>query len=89
MSLIVRIHKDDKILIAMIIGFFVTLAIAFLTEAYGQTAGIYEDQLFICNFELVCQLVNEDDYLSKDASATLWNNFNADLDTFNIEELHD
>jgi hypothetical protein len=44
--------------------------------------GMYEDQLEVCNFESVCQVVNIDDYMTKNASDKLQYNFNNDLDTY-------
>lgn len=62
---------------------------ASLIPAYGQTAGIHEDQFIVCNFEAKCVIINTDDYMTKQASNDLWISFNNDLDTFDMEDLHD
>jgi hypothetical protein len=57
--------------------------------AYGQQSGIYEDQFIVCNFEAKCTIINTDEYLSERASDDLWIAFNNDMDTFDMESLHD
>ena len=52
----------------------------------SKTHTIYEDQLIVCNFWNVCQEINADDYLSKKSLDKLWNNFDQDLDTFNLSD---
>lgn len=61
-----------------------TIAIVSLSiMIHGGAFGFYEDQMKICNFEHVCQIVNIDDYMTKQSSDKLQNNFNKELDTFN------
>lgn len=52
----------------------------------AKTHTIYEDQLIVCNFWNVCQEINADDYMSKKNLDKLWNNFDQELDTFNLSD---
>jgi hypothetical protein len=47
---------------------------------------VYEDQFIVCNFWNNCQIINADDFMSKKSIDKLWNNFDNNLDTFNMTE---
>lgn len=79
---------DTQIVTFTVFGALVAALLGSLV-AYGQQSGIYEDQLIVCNFEAVCQIIDIDDYIDYYEQDKLWNNFNNDLDTFDMEELHD
>jgi hypothetical protein len=64
--------------IALLIAGITLMSLALYHSAYGM----FEDQIKVCNFENVCQIVNIDDYMTRNASDKLQNNFNKDLDTF-------
>jgi len=64
------------------IAITLTAIVALSTLIYSGAFGMYEDQLKVCNFENVCQIVNIDDYMTRSASDKLQNNFDKDLDTF-------
>ena len=59
----------------------VTMATLSLLISQGAF-GMYEDQIEVCNFEKVCQVVNIDDYMTRDKADKLQENFNQDLDTY-------
>jgi hypothetical protein len=55
-----------------------------LTSVLGQTN---EDQLQVCNFKDICTIINQDDYLSKKSIDKIWNNFNNDIDTYDMSDM--
>ena len=65
------------------IGLLSVLALSLLLMGQqNKVFGMYEDQIEVCNFEQVCQVVNIDDYMTKKASDKLQYNFDNDLDTY-------
>ena len=56
-------------------------------EATNHPEPIYEDQFIVCNMWEVCQVIDIDDYMSKKSSDRLWNNFDRELDTFDIKDI--
>lgn len=73
----------DKIIISLAIISTLFLSLGFSFNAFG----IYEDQLTVCNFEDNCQVINIDDYMTKKQATKLWNNYNQELDTFDLSDM--
>ena len=74
----------DKIIISLAILSTLFLSLGFSFNVFGQ---IYEDQLTVCNFEDNCQVINIDDYMSKNKADKLNYNFNNNLDTFDQSDM--
>lgn len=86
--------KLEKLLPYTTIGFIASalFLIYAINSVYGQTGtieGIQEDQLAITNFEGETFVINADDYLTEDQINEFWIFYNNDMDTFNVEDLHD
>lgn len=85
MSRIFEILIILAFLSSILIGLKYALALADVEET-NSIGTLEEDQLMVCNFKNVCQTVNIDDYLTKESSAKLWNNYNKNLDTFSVND---
>ena len=68
--------------IKMFIAVIAMIGIVTVTAGTQNVSAMYEDQIEVCNFEKVCQIVNIDDYMSRDKADKLQSNFNNDLDTY-------
>lgn len=66
--------------------FVIAATVAVIGQLMHSAYAMYEDQVMICNFEDNCQVVSIDDYMDKEQAATLWNNFNQELDTFDLKD---
>ena len=55
--------------------------------AFGQQSTLDEDQIMLCNFKNICQVVTIDDYINKANASQLWYNYNHDLDTFSLNDM--
>lgn len=55
-------------------------------ERTNHPIEIYEDQMIVCNMWKVCQEIDTDDYMSQESMDKLWNNFDKELDTFDMKD---
>ncbi len=51
-----------------------------------QLGNIYEDQFIVCNFWNNCIIINADNFMSHKAINKIWNQYDNDLDTFNLTD---
>lgn len=79
-----KIDLEAATLILISITSIIVLSGLIWHGAFGQSATLDEDQLMLCNFKDICQVVNIDDYMNKANSTKLWYNYNHDLDTFTL-----
>jgi len=82
-----KIDLEAATLIMISISAMILLSGLIMHGVFGQSATLDEDQLMLCNFKDICQVVNIDDYMNKANSTKLWYNFNHDLDTFSLDNL--
>ncbi len=79
---------NQTLLILIILGIMFAAGLV-IVLVIPEARGMYEDQFLVCNFKNICQVIDIDDYISKNASDKLWYNFNHDLDTFTFRYFQD
>lgn len=62
-----------------------------------KSVSIFEDQSYLCkhknhtgnstNHEIICIIINDDDFMNRDQLDTIMNQFKNDLDTFSVNNL--
>lgn len=67
-----------------IIGLIGILALSLtMVGQQNKVFGMYEDQIEVCNNHKVCQVIDIDDYMTRDKADMMQYNFKHDLDTYN------
>jgi type III secretory pathway component EscR len=75
-------NQINKVMGLYAVALILTVGLVAYIGTVNASSKMYEDQIEVCNFEHVCQVINIDDYMNKASADKLQSNFDKDLDTY-------